>query len=120
VQSEKAHILCVDDDEDTCEVLTTLLGYKYEARGVKDAQEALEIAEQEAFDLYILDTCLPGDRKNDLCRRIRTSVPDAPIIVYSASVYHADRKAALEAGATAFIPKPYVDKLLEAVSHLLG
>jgi CheY-like chemotaxis protein len=120
VQSQKDRILCVDDDADTCEILITLLVYKYVVKGIKDAQEAMEIVERETFDLYIIDSCLPGHSDNQLCRQIRTAAPDAPIIVYSASVYNADRKAALEAGATVFIAKPYIDKLLEAVNHILG
>ncbi|MGB7926097.1 MAG: response regulator [Pyrinomonadaceae bacterium] len=120
MQPQKERILCVDDDADTCEAITILLGYKYETKGIKDAHEAMEVAQQEAFDLYIIDTWLPGHPDNELCRKLRTSAPQTPIIVYSAAVYHADRKAAFEAGATTFVAKPYVDKLLEAVSQFLG
>lgn len=49
-------VLCVDDDEDTCTMLGSLLGliYCHTAMAATDA-EALELIARGRFDLYLLD-----------------------------------------------------------------
>ena len=114
-------ILCVDDDEDTCDTLINLLKFdKYEAKSVGGIEEALDIVQQETFDLYILDTWLLTGSGNSLCGKLRKQFPDIPIIVYSGASFQADVEEAYRAGANAFVPKPYINRLLEAVHRLIG
>jgi DNA-binding response OmpR family regulator len=115
------HILCVDDDADTCEVLNFLLKHQnYKSKSVEGIGEALELTEKESFDLYILDTWLQTGSGNSLCSKLRARFPDAPIIVYSGATHEQDKQEALKAGATAFFAKPYLDGLLKAVRDLLS
>jgi DNA-binding response OmpR family regulator len=113
-------ILSVEDDEDTRAMLASLMrkeGYEVEAAG--EAREALELAQSQPFDLFIIDTWLPGENGNSLCRRIRAFAPHTPIIVYSGAVQDSDRKAAEQAEADAFVGKPEVVALLERVRYFL-
>jgi DNA-binding response OmpR family regulator len=113
-------ILCVDDDEDTCEALTHLLKYEnYEAYSVAGIEEALERVEKESFDLYIIDTWLKSESGNSLCKKLRDRFPDALIIVYSAAAHEQEKRDAIRAGADVFRAKPYIDELLESVRTLL-
>lgn len=119
--SPKRRILCVDDDADTCEMLTYLLAHEnYEAFTSRSVQQALELAQKEAFSLYILDEWFAASSGTSLCRKIREFDPHTPIIIYSGAVFEADRHEALLAGADAFVAKPDVDLLLENVRRLLA
>lgn len=117
----KPHILCVDDDSDTCAVLTRLLRDEdYEAEAVESAEQALELVSSKEFSLYILDTLFYREGGTRLCRRIRELSPQTPIIFFSGVVMDSYKQLALSAGANAFIPKPEIDKLLETVHSLLN
>ena len=121
MQPTKRRILCVDDDEDTCFMLTHLLGQEnYECKAVKTVSEALQLARNESFNLYILDEWFPKDAGLGLCRKLREFDPHTPIIFYSGAAFESDKDEALYAGAQAFVAKPYVEKLIKTVHNLLG
>jgi len=121
MQPTKRRILCVDDEEDTCSMLVTLLGHEnYEVAAVKTVSEALDLARAESFNLYILDEWFPREAGLGLCRKIREFDPHTPIIFYSGAAFDSDKEEALYAGAQAFVAKPYVEELLETVHRLLA
>ena len=120
MSSPKRRILCVDDDVDTCEMLTQLLANEnFEAQAITNIEEALALAQKQSFNLYILDARFPDGKGLSLCSHIRQFDPHTPIIVYSGAVYDSDREEAERAGATAFVSKPEVDVLVETVTRLL-
>ena len=89
----------------------------YEAQAIMNVEEALTLAQRQSFNLYILDARFPYGKGLSLCSQIRQFDPHTPIIVYSGAVYDSDREEAERAGATAFVPKPDVDLLVETVSQ---
>ncbi len=117
----RCHILCVDDHEDTSYMLTHLLEQSnYEVVTAGSIRDALRLIEEEKFDLYILDKRLPDGSGLDLCRRFTALTPHVPVIFYSGDAYELHRQEGLYAGAEAYVPKPEIDKLIEAVGHLLA
>jgi DNA-binding response OmpR family regulator len=120
MQPKKRRILCVDDDEETCFMLDKLLEQEnYEVRTARSVSEALQIAQNESFNLYILDAWFPVEAGLLLCRRIREFDPHTPVIFYSGAAFDSDRREALNAGANAFVAKPYVDELVETIHRFL-
>lgn len=120
MQPTKRRILCVDDDEDTCFMLTHLLEQEnYEVTTLKSVSEALELAQNECFNLYIFDEWFPREAGLGLCRKVREFDPHTPIIFYSGAAFESDKEEALYAGAQAFIAKPYVEELISMVHRLL-
>ena len=118
MSAPKRRVLCVDDDIDTCQMLTHLLASEnYEAQAIMNVEEALTLAQRQSFNLYILDARFPDGKGLSLCSQIRQFDPHTPIVVYSGAVYDSDREEAERAGATAFIPKPDVDLLVETASQ---
>lgn len=116
----KGRILCVEDDSDTCSMLTYLLEQEgYEVRTVESVEESLGLARQSSFNLYILDNWLSEGSGTALCRKIREFDPHTSIIFYSGAAFESDRAEALHAGANAFVAKPYFDQLIETVKRLL-
>ena len=114
-------ILCVDDEEDTLNMLCGLLGLvNCEVSTAGNMDEALEMIADDGFDLYLLDNWLPGGSGAELCRRIRESNPHTPIVFYSGAALDSEREEALAAGAQAYLVKPGdLGLLLETVGALL-
>lgn len=117
----KKHILCVDDDPDTCYMLMHLLGREgYELRTVSTATEALALARSEHFDLYLLDNRLPDKDGITLCRALRALDSNHPVVFYSGAAYPTDHELATAAGATAYVNKPAIEQLLATLKDILG
>lgn len=113
-------VLCVDDNDDTCDLLKALLGRSdFEVVSVSNAADALQLIESEQFDLYILDNQLPGASGLSLCQEIRDRDKHVPIVIFSGHAFETDREAGLSAGANAYVTKPDVDVLAKTVKHLL-
>jgi len=117
----RARILCVDDDQDTCEMVSALLKLiGCEVVTAHSADEAEEMIEGVGFDLYLLDNWLPGGSGVELCRVIRARGDRAPVVFYSGAAYDSDRAEALGAGAQAYLVKPGdAGLLVETVKGLL-
>ena len=114
-------ILCIEDNEDTCFILKTLLGrQEYEVVSAPDAEEALRLIGSEKFDLYIADTALPAMSGLDFCKEVRKADPESPILIYSAAAFDADREEGMRAGANAYLAKPNVEEIVPTVRRLLG
>lgn len=117
----KCRVLCVDDHEDSAEMLRQLLSVEdYEVSVANSMEEALRLAETEAFDLYVLDRHLPDGTGLELCRRLNQLTPHTPCIFYSGDAYEVQRRQALAAGADGYVAKPDIDGLIDAVHKLLA
>jgi two-component system response regulator ResD len=117
----KCRVLCVDDHQDSAEMLRLLLSVEdYEVATANSMEEALRLAESEAFDLYVLDRHLPDGTGLELCRRLNELTPDIPCIFYSGDAYEIHRRQALAAGADEYVAKPDIDGLIDAVHKLLA
>lgn len=113
-------ILCVDDDADTCELLKAMLGMAdFDVISVPDADEALRLIASERFDLYTLDSEMPGSSGLTLCQRIRAVDTHTPIVIFSGHSFESHREAGMLAGANAYVVKPGVTELLPTVKRLL-
>ena len=80
----------------------------------RDGEEALERATRTAYDLVILDLMLPGMDGFAVCRAIRASGADTPILILSARGVVQDRVKGLELGADDYLTKPFVFSELSA------
>ena len=117
----KCRILCVDDHEDSSQLLKLLLAESdYEVSIAATMNEAIRLAQATNFDLYVMDKYLPDGSGIDLCRQLAELTPNVPCILYTGDAYEIHREEALAAGAHAFIPKPDLDALIDAVHKLLS
>jgi DNA-binding response OmpR family regulator len=111
----------VDDDEDSRSMLTALLAFALiDATAVGNAAQALSLMQAERFDLYLLDVWLPGIDGFELCRRIRASDTQIPILFFSGAAYESDRKRGMDAGANAYVIKPEVDILAGVIMQFVS
>lgn len=113
-------ILIVEDDEDTAEVVCTLLedaGFK--ASSVESGEQALQKISKGVADLVLLDLNLPDISGLDVLRHVR-SHSFLPMIVLSGYGKDRDRVNALEAGADDYMAKPFSpEELVARVKALL-
>ena len=72
------------------------------------------------YDLYVLDKRLPDGTGVELCEKLLVITPDVPCIFYTGDAYEIHRREAFAAGATAFVAKPDVEGLINAVHELLA
>ena len=77
----------------------------YSATLVSTATEGLKHLLARNFDIIILDNWLPDLDGVELCRQIREFNRSTPIIFYSAAMMGSEDRAALAAGAIAYIYK---------------
>ncbi|WP_151869434.1 response regulator, partial [Acinetobacter nosocomialis] len=72
-----------------------------------DATQMDRLLQRELFSLIVLDFMLPVEDGLSICRRLRQSNIDTPIIMLTARGSDSDRIAGLEAGADDYLPKPF-------------
>jgi len=118
----KKQILCVDDHDDTCFMLSALLGRAgYEVWSASGVAEGLRLAASRRFDLYVLDNMFADGDGLDLCRRIREFDGVTPILFFTGLAQQTDRRRGLDAGAQEYLIKPNdLDRLVETVTRLIG
>src|SRR5262249_27684626 len=99
-------VLVVDDDATVSDVVRRYLeraGYSVRLAG--DGPSALDAYAEGVPDLVVLDLMLPGIDGLEVCRRLRASSPDLPVIMLTALGEEADRVLGLELGADDYVTK---------------
>lgn len=114
-------ILVVDDEQAVRESLRRSLQFNgYDVVLANDGVEALEAIEAEGPDLTVLDVMMPRLDGLGVCRELRQSGYDRPILMLTARDGVSDRVAGLDAGADDYLPKPFaLEELLARVRSLL-
>lgn len=112
-------ILCIEDDRDTCELLS-LLFPDYKIAFAYTIADALKFFEVQRFDLILMDNWLPDGSGIELCQKIRAADPDVPIVFTSGVGQKSEIQKAMDAGAQTYLVKPYEPiKLQQIVKELL-
>ena len=93
-------------------------GYSVEL--AQDGQEALERISSERPDAVVLDVMMPRMDGLQVCRHLRSTGDDLPILVLTARDSVSERVAGLDAGADDYLPKPFaLEELLARMRALL-
>lgn len=119
---EAASILICDDEPALRELMRLSLAPDYEFAEAADGDEAIALAGRVRPDLVLLDVMMPGTGGLAVLEHMRRDpeLRTTPVIVVSAFAAPADRRAALDAGATRFVKKPFdPDALRSLVEELL-
>jgi CheY-like chemotaxis protein len=117
----KCLILYVDDHEDSAQMLKLILSdTTYDVRTAHSVKEALQMAAEETFDLYVVDKRLPDGSGLELVNQLSRLSPGIPSIVYTGDAYEIHREQAMAAGADAFVCKPNIDELIATVHSFLS
>jgi serine/threonine protein kinase len=105
---ETATILVIEDDDILRSVLEmglTSEGYRVLVAGA--GLEGIRLAAEQAPHLVLLDVTLPGLNGFDVCRELRHSGFNAPIMMVTGRAEEIDRVVGLEMGADDYLVKPF-------------
>jgi CheY-like chemotaxis protein len=124
VSSTAPLILCADDDED----ILALVALRLERAGFRvaratDGMRALELARELLPDVAVLDVMMPRLTGIEVVRALRADAATKGLrmILLSARVQESDIDHGLEAGADAYLAKPFrAPELVELVQQLLA
>jgi signal transduction histidine kinase len=102
-------LLVADDEPDMLRFLKSQLGTQYQVLEAVDGQQAIEKATQFLPDIILLDMMMPEKDGLQACREIRerTSTQTIPVVLLTARADEETKMAALSAGASDFLAKPF-------------
>ena len=119
----KTRILVVEDNADVAAFIGSVLAERYAVAYAYDGAEGERKAAEWMPDLVVTDIMMPEVDGLEMCRRIRSSeqTNHIPIIIITARNTDSDRLSGIEAGAEAYLCKPFmaeelllrIDKILE-------
>lgn len=116
-------ILIVEDNPLNRYLVTFLLEQQgYELLVAEDGERALQMLEDDAPDLILMDMQLPKVDGYEATRRIKSDdrFRGIPLVALTAHSMHRDKQRAIDAGCDEFVTKPVdADGLLALVGRLL-
>jgi CheY-like chemotaxis protein len=124
IELDGVRILIVDDDVDTCEMLTFALNqWGAQARASGSVSEAFTSIDEWKPDILLTDINMPGEDGYALINRLRSLTPEnganIPAIALTAMARPEDSEQALSAGFQLHIAKPVdIEELAEAIADL--
>ncbi|MEW6352490.1 MAG: response regulator transcription factor [Thermodesulfobacteriota bacterium] len=115
------HILVAEDDKHILAGLIDALESEgYRVTPAADGKAAVSLLETEKFDLVILDVMMPGRSGYDVCKTIRATDQDLPVMMLTAKGEEIDKVVGFELGADDYVTKPFgVRELLARIAALL-
>ncbi len=105
-----ARVLVVEDNPVNRKVVQHMLQKLGCSVGLAaDGNEALDVAQREAFDLILMDWHMPGIDGLETTRRLKAAWPperQVPVVALTANAMEGDRATCLEAGMCDYLTKP--------------
>lgn len=113
---DSARILVVDDNADLRQWLRHVLGERYVIDEASDGESALDCMRSRSPDLVVSDWMMPGMDGLELVGKMREDeqLQGVPVIVLSARAEVRDHVQGLDAGAVAYVRKPFRADVLQA------
>lgn len=121
-EDSRCHLLIVEDNRDIAAYIGSQLANHYAISYAVNGLEGLEKAQELVPDLIITDLMMPEMDGLELCRQVRKNeiISHIPIIVVTAKISEEERIKGIEAGADAYLAKPFnSDELRTRVEKLL-
>ena len=105
----RPRVLIADDEPDMLRFLRSQLSGQFQVFEAVDGQQAIEKAAQFLPDIILSDMMMPEKDGLDVCREVRARFPtrNIPIVLLTARADDETKLAALTAGASDFLSKPF-------------
>jgi len=116
---ENLRVLVVDDEADFLEtIVLRLQRRKIDATGVDGGKKALEIVENERFDVVVLDVLMPGMDGIETLKLLKKKNPFIEVIILTGHGSVESGLQGMQFGAFDYIMKPAdLDELLEKIQQ---
>jgi DNA-binding response OmpR family regulator len=118
-----ATVLVIDDDDDVRRLLARALAQTYDVLEAGDAEAAFEVLASHTPDLILCDVMLPAMNGLDFVRhlRARDGGRQVPVIFLTAKTSAMDVVEGINAGARAYVAKPFkLAPLLERIARIVA
>ena len=112
VVSVRRRALIADEDSSVRWLLCRALVDDFDVAVAENGLRAVELAGTDQPDVVLLDLGMPVLDGFGACRRIRAAFPHVPIVIVSGHTDEDSVRAAFEAGATDYLPKPFTPSQL--------
>ena len=114
----KKRILVVDDDSMNLARTQIILGKEYDVLTAESGMDALTRLRDTKVDMVLLDIDMPEMNGIETFERMKSFVPEIPVIFLTASGLEEDVVSAIKLGAVNYLKKPYrPQELLKRVSQ---
>lgn len=109
-------ILLVEDNEELLNLVKSILQARYYVYTATNGIDAINIVNKNDIDIIVSDVMMPGMNGIELCKTIKSDIETShiSIILLTAKNSINDRVECYNAGADAYISKPFELKVLEA------
>jgi two-component system, OmpR family, response regulator len=112
-------VLVVDDEANIAELISMAVRYEgWQPTVAGSGSRAVSVAKELRPDAVVLDVMLPDFDGMEVLRRMRTQLPDVPVLFLTARDSVEDRVAGLTAGGDDYVTKPF--SLEEVIARLRG
>ena len=113
------NILLLEDDTVLSSILVDYLSEYYTLTHTYSMRQALKLAEEQQFDLYIFDINVPDGDGIALLKELRSFHDETPAIFITAFHDTAHLKSAFESGGNDFIKKPFeLEELSQRIENI--
>jgi len=118
---KKPHILLVEDEKHIAQgIIFNLELEGFLITHAETGATAMDAFGRQSFDLVVLDLMLPDSHGFDLCREMRKTHPQLPILMLTALGEDQDRVSGLKEGADDYLTKPFsLDEFLLRIRGML-
>ena len=117
-------VLCADDDEDILALVALRLRRAgFDVVTAADGEEAVRVARERRPALAVLDVMMPKQTGYEVLAALRDdeTLREVKVILLSARVQESDVARGIDAGADAYLPKPFkAQELVAKVEELLA
>lgn len=121
-EAEAPLLLLVDDNTDLLHFLCQTFQPQYQVITATNGREALQLASTQDVQMVISDVMMPEMDGNELCQRLKADMQTShiPVILLTAKSEQEDVRQGYQAGAEAYVPKPFDPQtLLLQVGNIL-
>lgn len=119
-----ARILIAEDESDIRDLVSFTLKFAgHDVITAKDGQEVIDLAQQDMPDLILMDVRMPRMTGYEACLVIKADpiLKQVPVMFLSAKGQDAEIKAGMDAGADAYLLKPFgLNELTDQIRSILS
>ncbi len=118
---KSSKILVVDDDEEICMMIKLILEHNaFSVLTLQRADKISEVLGTEPIELIILDMLIGDIKGTDICQQLKNNAATARIPILMLTALPDAEKICRQAGANAFISKPFeIDNLIAQVNEFV-
>ena len=118
---KRPHVLYVEDDEDSCQMMSILLGMSgIDVAFAHGVEKTMQLPDKNKFDLFLIDQWMKDGSGTDLCRTLRREFPGTPVVFYTGCATLQERKNGMLSGAAAYLVKPYSELVAPIILRLVN